>query len=199
MVSQGLESFATMKLVIPGLLLSIISVCVAATWAPGLKEKFKGLGLAERTPAVPEILRLTGTLMGVPVAGVTVIEPFELFTGALDAIETVTVRGVGPLGGLNSIQPGKLERLTVVGALDVMVKVCDGGVTPAGVVNVSEAGLAVNVWALAVSKQHTSANMSAPNPNKAFLVVFKTPPLRKDVRACQKDAVPIKRMQSSCR
>jgi len=140
------------------------------------------LGLAERTPAEPEMLRLTGTLMAVPVAGVTVIEPFELFIGAPGPIETVTTSGVGPLGGLNCIQVGKLVRFTVVAALDIIVKVCDGGVTPAGVVNVSDAGLAVNVCALAVSKQHTSATRSAPNSNKVFLVVFKTPPLRQDVR-----------------
>jgi hypothetical protein len=148
---------------------------------PGAKEKFNELGLAVRAPPVPEMLRLMGTLMAVPVAGVTVIEPLELFTGAPGVIETVTVSGVEPLVGLNCIQPGKPVRLTVVAALDVIVKLCDGGTTPAGVVNVSEAGLAVNVCALAVSKQHTNVNMSEPSPSKAFLVVFKTPPLKQDV------------------
>jgi len=72
--------------------------------------------------------------------------------------------------------------LTVVATVDVIVKLCVGGVTPGGVVNVSEVGLAVSTGcALAVSKQHTNANMSVPSPNKAFLVVFKTPPLKQDV------------------
>src|SRR5258708_29855593 len=72
--------------------------------------------------------------------------------------------------------------LTVVATVDVIVKLCVGGVTPGGVVNVSVVGLAVSTGcALAVSKQHTAANMSVPSPNKAFLVVFKTPPLKQDV------------------
>jgi len=143
-----------------------------------LKEKLNGFGVAERTPAEPEMLKLTGTLICEPVAGVMLIDPAELFSGAPGPIETVTTFGVEPLDGLrlNCIQLGKLVTLTVVAALDVIVKLCGGGVTPACVVNVSEAGLAVNVCALAVSKQHTSATMSVPSPNKVFLVVFKTPP-----------------------
>jgi len=72
--------------------------------------------------------------------------------------------------------------LTVVAAVDVIVKLCVGGVTPGGVVNVSVDGVTVSTGcALAVSKQHTSVNMSVPSPNKVFLVVFKTPPLKQDV------------------
>ena len=78
--------------------------------------------------------------------------------------------------------------LTVVATVDVTVKLCVGGVTPGGVVNVSVFGVAVSTGcALAVSKQHTNANMSVPSPNKAFLVVFKTPPLKQDVPIRAKD------------
>jgi hypothetical protein len=73
---------------------------------------------------------------------------------------------------------------TVVAALDVTVKLCVPGVEP---LKVSVAGLTVSVCALAVSKQHTSVSMSIPSPNKVFLVVFKTPPTKQDVRIKQKD------------
>src|SRR5260370_41928758 len=78
--------------------------------------------------------------------------------------------------------------LTVVATVDVVVKLCVGGVTPGGVVNVSVDGVTVSTGcALAVSKQHTNANMSVPSPNKAFLVVFKTPPLKQHVAIRAKD------------
>src|SRR5207253_10677308 len=121
----------------------------------------------------------------------TVMLPPELFTGAPGPIVTEIVSGVeltGPLAGLNWIQLGKLVLLTVLATVDVIVKLCVGGVTPACVVNVSEVGVAVSTGcALAVSKQHTSANMSVPSPNRAFLVIFKTPPLKQDVPIRAKD------------
>jgi len=61
-------------------------------------------------------------------------------------------------------------------------------------VNVSEAGLAVNVGTHAVSKQHTSATMSGTWLNKAFLVVFKNSPVRQDVRVSQKYMVTMKQI-----
>ena len=71
--------------------------------------------------------------------------------------------------------------------MELIVIVCDGGMTPGVVLKVTEGGLDENVCALAVSKQHTNANMSVPSPNKAFLVVFKTPPLKQDVPIRAKD------------
>ena len=51
-----------------------------------------------------EMTRLTATLMGAPLAGVIVMLPPELFTGAPGPIVTEIVRGVelsAPLAGLN--------------------------------------------------------------------------------------------------
>lgn len=166
----------------------IVTVCVAATWAPGLNEKVKGFGLAVSTPAVPETLRLTWTLNTTlfgALARATVTKATLLpDVGAFAPTDRVTFSGVVPLAGLTWSQVG-------VGAVDTTIAVpvgtelivitCEGGVTPGVVLKVTEGGLDVNVWALAVSKQHTSASTSVPRPNKVFLVVFKTPPHKQDV------------------
>jgi len=109
--------------------------------------------------------------------------------GALGPTDTVTVSGVVPLVGLIWSQPlgGKVPNEIAVAPAEELITIVVEGIAPGVVLKVTEDGFDENVCALAVSKQHTTANMSVPSPNKAFFVIFKTPPHEQDVPVKAKD------------
>ena len=177
-----------MKLVTLELLLVIAAGRDDGTVLPGAKAKLNEGGVAVRPLDEPVTLRVACTLNTTvlcALARATVTKAMLLpDVGAFGATDRVTFSGVVPLPGLTWSQVGfgaAETTMAVPVGMELIVIVCDGGMTPGVVLKVTEGGLDENVCALAVSKQHTSANMSVPSPNKVFLVVFKTPPLKQDV------------------
>ena len=85
-----------MKEVTLVLLLWIVTVCVEATWLPGAKEKFTGLGLAVRIPAVPETLSVMLTVSALALLEVANWMPATLLpdAGAPAPTDSVIVSGV---------------------------------------------------------------------------------------------------------